>query len=57
MTDEQIRAINDEINDMYSRKIRWDYRIIELGGPDFRRVGPRIVGVEWKETPGGRGYK
>ena len=56
MTDDQVRAINDEINRMYAQKARWDMRIIELGGPDFRRSGPRNLGTPMKQVPGSK-YK
>lgn len=32
-------------------------QIKALGGPDFKRIGPRMLDFEGKEVPGNRGYK
>ena len=54
MTDDQVRAINDEINRMYSQKYRWERRIIELNGPDLTRIPPKLMGVSMRKVPGSR---
>ncbi|RVE72492.1 hypothetical protein OJAV_G00042230 [Oryzias javanicus] len=53
----RIRDLNDEINKLLREKGHWEYRIKELGGPDYRRFGPRMLDHEGKEVPGNRGYK
>ncbi|XP_004069114.1 pre-mRNA-splicing factor ISY1 homolog [Oryzias latipes] len=53
----KIRDLNDEINKLLREKGHWEYRIKELGGPDYRRFGPRMLDHEGKEVPGNRGYK
>ncbi|KAL1924260.1 uncharacterized protein VTP21DRAFT_7295 [Calcarisporiella thermophila] len=53
----QIRDLNDEINKLMREKYRWEMRIKDLGGPDYRRVGPRMLDHEGKEVPGIRGYR
>uniref|UniRef100_A0A3P8WYF5 Pre-mRNA-splicing factor ISY1 homolog n=1 Tax=Cynoglossus semilaevis TaxID=244447 RepID=A0A3P8WYF5_CYNSE len=53
----RIRDLNDEINKLLREKGHWEYRIRELGGPDYHRIGPRMLDHEGKEVPGNRGYK
>ncbi|XP_059925216.1 pre-mRNA-splicing factor ISY1 homolog [Gadus macrocephalus] len=53
----RIRDMNDEINKLLREKGHWEVRIKELGGPDYGRVGPRMLDHEGKEVPGNRGYK
>ncbi|GAB1601171.1 pre-mRNA-splicing factor ISY1 homolog [Argonauta hians] len=53
----KLRDINDEINKLLREKGHWEDRIKELGGPDYRRVGPKMLDHEGKEVPGNRGYK
>ncbi|CAK6981131.1 pre-mRNA-splicing factor ISY1 homolog [Scomber scombrus] len=53
----KIRDLNDEINKLLREKGHWEVRIKELGGPDYARVGPRMLDHEGKEVPGNRGYK
>ena len=36
LNDFQIRDLNDEINRLMREKRHWEYRIKELGGPDYR---------------------
>ena len=52
----QIREINDEINRLLATRYRWEMRLIELGGPDLRRSGARMITEDGLELPGG-GYK
>ncbi|XP_033373245.1 pre-mRNA-splicing factor ISY1 homolog isoform X3 [Parus major] len=53
----RIRDLNDEINKLLREKGHWEYRIKELGGPDYARIGPKMLDHEGKEVPGNRGYK
>ncbi|XP_056886885.1 pre-mRNA-splicing factor ISY1 homolog [Takifugu flavidus] len=53
----RIRDLNDEINKLLREKGHWEVRIKELGGPNYRRFGPRMLDHEGKEVPGNRGYK
>lgn len=53
----RIRDLNDEINKLLREKGHWESQIRELGGPDYARVGPRMLDHEGKEVPGNRGYK
>ncbi|KAK3536529.1 hypothetical protein QTP86_013848 [Hemibagrus guttatus] len=53
----KIRDLNDEINKLLREKGHWEVRIKELGGPDYARIGPKMLDHEGKEVPGNRGYK
>ncbi|ETE65818.1 Pre-mRNA-splicing factor ISY1-like protein, partial [Ophiophagus hannah] len=53
----RIRDLNDEINKLLREKGHWEVRIKELGGPDYGRIGPKMLDHEGKEVPGNRGYK
>ncbi|XP_003388122.1 PREDICTED: pre-mRNA-splicing factor ISY1 homolog [Amphimedon queenslandica] len=53
----RIRDLNDEINKLIREKRHWEERILELGGPDYNRHGPKMIDHEGKEVPGNRGYK
>lgn len=53
----KIRDMNDEINKLLREKGHWEVRIKELGGPDYARIGPKMLDHEGKEVPGNRGYK
>ncbi|XP_071082013.1 pre-mRNA-splicing factor ISY1 homolog [Haliotis cracherodii] len=53
----KLRDLNDEINKLLREKGHWEDRIKELGGPDYKRTGPRMLDHEGKEVPGNRGYK
>ncbi|KAJ3332481.1 NineTeen Complex (NTC) component, partial [Blyttiomyces sp. JEL0837] len=53
----QVRDLNDEINKLFREKRHWEYRIKELGGPDYRRTAPRMLDEEGKEVPGSHGYR
>uniref|UniRef100_UPI00358E7B1C pre-mRNA-splicing factor ISY1 homolog n=1 Tax=Myxine glutinosa TaxID=7769 RepID=UPI00358E7B1C len=53
----RIRDLNDEINKLLREKGHWEVRIHELGGPDYARIGPRMLDHQGKEVPGNRGYK
>lgn len=53
----RIRDLNDEINKLLREKRHWEDRIIELGGPDYNKHGPKMLDHDGKEVPGNRGYK
>lgn len=48
--------MNDEINKLLREKRHWENQISALGGPHYRRYGPRFD-ADGKEVPGNRGYK
>ncbi|XP_003739901.1 pre-mRNA-splicing factor ISY1 homolog [Galendromus occidentalis] len=53
----RIRDLNDEINKLLREKSHWEDRIKELGGPDYAKVGPKMLDAEGREVPGNRSYK
>lgn len=53
----RIRDLNDEINKLLREKRHWENQISALGGPHYRRYGPKMLDAEGKEVPGNRGYK
>jgi len=53
----RIRDLNDEINKLLREKRHWEERIVQLEGPNYAKVGPRMLDHEGKELPGNRGYK
>eukprot|EP00039_Didymoeca_costata_P019235 m.336745 g.336745 ORF g.336745 m.336745 type:complete len:281 (+) comp17949_c0_seq1:76-918(+) len=53
----RIRDLNDEINRKMRLKRHWEYRIRELGGPDYVRFGPKMLDYEGREVPGNAGYR
>uniref|UniRef100_A0A914WC53 ISY1 splicing factor-like protein n=1 Tax=Plectus sambesii TaxID=2011161 RepID=A0A914WC53_9BILA len=53
----KIRDLNDEINKQLKLKFAWESRIKELGGPDYRRIAPKLLDKEGREVAGSRGYK
>jgi len=53
----RLRDLNDEINKKLREKNHWQDRIKDLGGPDYRKVGPKMLDREGKQVPGDRGYK
>ncbi|KAL6957669.1 NineTeen Complex (NTC) component, partial [Sarracenia purpurea var. burkii] len=50
----RIRDLNDDINKLIREKGHWEAQIKELGGPDYARVGPRMLDHEGREVPGNR---
>lgn len=52
----RIREINDEINKLMKKKYYWEMRILDLGGPDHRKI-KQHYDIEGKELPGAPGYK
>ncbi|KAG2181167.1 hypothetical protein INT43_008749 [Umbelopsis isabellina] len=57
LSDYQVRDLNDEINKLMREKLAWEHRIKELGGPDYLKIGPKLMDQEGREVPGNRGYK
>ena len=57
----RIRDLNDEINKLIREKGHWERRIVELGGPDYSKTGPKIADSEGKvfsdATGRGPGYR
>lgn len=53
----RIRDLNDEINKLLREKRHWENQISALGGPHYRRYGPKMFDAEGREVPGNRGYK
>lgn len=53
----KLRDLNDEINKLLKEKSSWEDRIVELNGPDYKKIGPKLLDKEGKEVPGGKGYK
>jgi len=49
--------MNDEINKRMREKRHWEDQILELGGPNYKKIGPRMLDHEGKEVPGNRGYR
>jgi len=52
----KIRDLNDAINKLVREKGYWELRILELGGPNYKKQAP-TVDAEGNEVPGGKGYK
>lgn len=53
----KIRDLNDEINKLLKEKGLWEDRIVQLGGADYKKVGPKLLDKEGKEVPTNKGYK
>eukprot|EP00920_Eleutheroschizon_duboscqi_P036654 GHVT01088176.1.p1 GENE.GHVT01088176.1~~GHVT01088176.1.p1 ORF type:complete len:295 (+),score=75.20 GHVT01088176.1:172-1056(+) len=48
----RIRDLNDEINRLLKEKTRWEYRIIEVGGPDYRQASQQLVDAHGESLSG-----
>jgi pre-mRNA-splicing factor ISY1 len=48
----RIRDLNDEINKLIREKGHWEARILELGGPNYAKIAPKVVGEDGKEVRG-----
>ncbi|KAH9494516.1 NineTeen Complex (NTC) component [Bulinus truncatus] len=53
----KLRDLNDEINKLLREKGHWEDRIVEIGGPDYKKTGPKMLDGDGKEVPGNKGYK
>ena len=52
-----IRELNDEINHLIKDKNKWEERIKELGGPDYKKLSVKLYDSQGFELPGTAGYK
>ncbi|PVV02390.1 hypothetical protein BB560_003162 [Smittium megazygosporum] len=57
LPENEIRDLNDQINKLLREKGHWENRIKEIGGPDYKKIGPKLLDEEGKELPGNKGYK
>eukprot|EP01018_Ginkgo_biloba_P006642 Gb_22077 [translate_table: standard] len=46
----RLRDLNDEINKLIREKGHWEVRIVELGGPNYIKVGTKITDLEGREV-------
>lgn len=53
----KIRDLNDEINKLLREKSLWEEQILRLEGPDYKKLGPKLLDKEGREVPGSKGYK
>ncbi|CAI5960343.1 unnamed protein product [Closterium sp. NIES-64] len=49
----RIKDLNDEINKLIREKGHWEKRIVELGGPNYAKQGPKITDADGKEVGDG----
>ncbi|KAI8852359.1 pre-mRNA-splicing factor ISY1 [Chytridium lagenaria] len=57
LSEHEVRDLNDNINKLFREKRAWEYRIKDLGGPDYRRAQPRLFDDTGREVPGSQGYR
>lgn len=53
----RIRDLNDEINKKMREKRHWEDRILDLGGPNYRKIGPKMLDNDGQAVPGNPGYR
>ncbi|EGC39161.1 hypothetical protein DICPUDRAFT_52847 [Dictyostelium purpureum] len=53
----KIRDLNDHINKLVREKGHWERRILELGGPNYRAITPKIFDADGKEPLGTGTYR
>ena len=53
----KIRDLNDTINKLLREEGHWQFRIRDLGGPDYNALEPKALDAEGRPLPGGGGYK
>lgn len=46
----RLRDLNDEVNKLIREKGHWEARILELGGPNYAKTGPKITDADGKEV-------
>ncbi|CDK25078.1 unnamed protein product [Kuraishia capsulata CBS 1993] len=56
LSDYQIRDLNDELNKLMKEKAAWEYRILDLGGPDFISYSKRHQGGTYEKDSTGYKY-
>ncbi|GJP43852.1 hypothetical protein CLOM_g3257 [Closterium sp. NIES-68] len=49
----RLKDLNDEINKLIREKGHWEKRIVELGGPNYAKQGPKITDADGKEVGDG----
>lgn len=57
LSDQCIRDINDQINKLIYIKRKWEIRIVELGGPDYRKESDELIKANSVELKGNNNYK
>ncbi|KAJ3086431.1 NineTeen Complex (NTC) component, partial [Phlyctochytrium bullatum] len=57
LAEHEVRTMNDEINKLFREKRAWEYRIKDLGGPNYLRAQPRLFDDDGSEVPGSGGYR
>lgn len=58
--EQRLRDLNDEINKLMRIKSHWERRIVELGGPDYSKLGPKVTdskGTSLGRDSRGVGYR
>lgn len=55
LPEHKLRDLNDEINKLMREKGHWERRIVELAGPDYGKIQPKITDDDGTQVPGGRG--
>eukprot|EP00730_Choanoeca_flexa_P014373 TRINITY_DN6266_c0_g1_i4.p1 TRINITY_DN6266_c0_g1~~TRINITY_DN6266_c0_g1_i4.p1 ORF type:complete len:282 (+),score=66.23 TRINITY_DN6266_c0_g1_i4:96-941(+) len=53
----RLRDLNDELNKLLREKRHWEFRIAQLGGPDYTKIGHKFLDNEGKTVIGNYGYK
>eukprot|EP00045_Choanoeca_perplexa_P006543 m.56019 g.56019 ORF g.56019 m.56019 type:complete len:282 (+) comp13677_c0_seq1:48-893(+) len=53
----RLRDLNDELNKLLREKRHWEFRIAQLGGPDYTKIGHKFLDNEGKTVVGNFGYK
>jgi len=55
LPEHKLRDLNDEINKLMREKGHWERRIVELAGPDYGKIQPKVADDDGTQVPGGRG--
>jgi len=55
LPEHRTRDLNDEINKLMREKGHWERRIVELSGPDYSKIAPKVTDDDGTQVPGGRG--
>ncbi|SJX61410.1 related to pre-mRNA splicing factor [Sporisorium reilianum f. sp. reilianum] len=57
LTDYEVRDLNDEINKLLREKVHWENQILVLGGANYTRSVPSMLGGDQGASAGRGGYK
>ncbi|KAJ9477421.1 Pre-mRNA-splicing factor ISY1 [Pseudozyma hubeiensis] len=57
LTDYEVRDLNDEINKLLREKHHWENQILSLGGANYKRSVPSMLGGDAGAAVGRGGYK